>query len=64
VTNHDDINWMRTRLSPMPWHTHDQPIRIANVKPKDFLKVISLVLNLEILNLRLKSHLKIGITLN
>lgn len=27
VTNSDDIRWMSTRLSPMPWHTHDQPIR-------------------------------------
>jgi pimeloyl-ACP methyl ester carboxylesterase len=34
VTNHDDINWMITRLSPMPWHTHDQPIRITNAKAK------------------------------
>jgi pimeloyl-ACP methyl ester carboxylesterase len=34
VINHDDINWMTTRLSPMPWHTHDQPIRITNAKAK------------------------------
>jgi pimeloyl-ACP methyl ester carboxylesterase len=26
VTNRVDINWMKTRISPMPWHTHDQPI--------------------------------------
>jgi hypothetical protein len=25
---------MNTRLSPMPWHTHDQPIRITNPKAK------------------------------
>jgi pimeloyl-ACP methyl ester carboxylesterase len=30
VTNPDDIKWMTPRLSPMPWHTHDQPIRITN----------------------------------
>ena len=34
VTNSVDINWMKTRLSPMPWHTHDQPIRITNPKSK------------------------------
>ena len=41
VTNHVDINWMNTRLSPMPWHTHDQPIRISNLKarrlPKSYI---------------------------
>ena len=21
---------MKTRLSPMPWHTHDQPLKITN----------------------------------
>ena len=26
VTNRYDIKWMRARLSPMPWHTHDQPL--------------------------------------
>jgi pimeloyl-ACP methyl ester carboxylesterase len=64
VTDRVDINWMNTRLSPMPWHTHYQPIRITNPKPKDFLKVTSLVLNSEILNLRLKSHKQIGIIMN
>jgi pimeloyl-ACP methyl ester carboxylesterase len=34
VTDPDDIKWMSTRLSPMPWHTHDQPIRITNVSAK------------------------------
>ena len=34
VTNSVDINWMNTRLSPMPWHTHDQPIRITNPQAK------------------------------
>ena len=38
VTNPDDINWMRTRLSPMPWHTHDQPIRITNPVAKRLSK--------------------------
>ena len=41
VTNSYDINWMRTRLSPMPWHTHDQPIRITNPEanrlPKSYI---------------------------
>jgi hypothetical protein len=27
VTDPDDIKWMSPRLSPMPWHIHDQPIR-------------------------------------
>ena len=38
VTNPEDIKWMRTRLSPMPWHTHDQPIRITNVRAKTIPK--------------------------
>lgn len=38
VTNPDDINWMNPRLSPMPWHTHDQPLRITNAKAKRLLK--------------------------
>ncbi|MFY9798131.1 MAG: hypothetical protein WAK17_24525 [Candidatus Nitrosopolaris sp.] len=41
VTNPDDINWMNPRLSPMPWHTHDQPLRISNPKagrlPKSYI---------------------------
>ncbi|MGA7367838.1 MAG: hypothetical protein WBX01_01825 [Nitrososphaeraceae archaeon] len=41
VTDPDDIKWMSTRLSPMPWHTHDQPIRITNVSaqslPRSFI---------------------------
>jgi pimeloyl-ACP methyl ester carboxylesterase len=38
VTNRNDINWMSTRLSPMPWHTHDQSIRIANPQAKTLPK--------------------------
>jgi pimeloyl-ACP methyl ester carboxylesterase len=34
VTNPDDISWMNSRLSPTPWHTHDQPLRITNPKSK------------------------------
>ena len=30
VTDPADVRWMKTRLSPMPWHTHDQPIRLIN----------------------------------
>ena len=41
VTDPDDIKWMSPRLSPMPWHTHDQPIRITNTDaqspPKSFI---------------------------
>jgi pimeloyl-ACP methyl ester carboxylesterase len=38
VTNRDDMKWMSTRLSPMPWHTHDQPIRIINPLAKGLPK--------------------------
>ena len=38
VTNRDDVKWMSTRLSPMPWHTHDQPIRITNPLAKGLPK--------------------------
>jgi hypothetical protein len=34
VTNSIDINWMRSRLCPMPWHTHDQPLRKTNPEAK------------------------------
>jgi pimeloyl-ACP methyl ester carboxylesterase len=41
VTNPDDVKWMSTRLSPMPWHTHDQRISITNTQakilPKSFI---------------------------
>ena len=41
VTNADDIAWMNARLCPMPWHTHDQPLRIVNIKankiPKTYI---------------------------
>jgi hypothetical protein len=41
VTNPDDIIWMNSRLCPMPWHTHDQPLRITNPKaerlPKSYI---------------------------
>jgi pimeloyl-ACP methyl ester carboxylesterase len=39
VTNSVDINWMNTRLCPMPWHTHDQPIRITNPESKKLPKI-------------------------
>jgi pimeloyl-ACP methyl ester carboxylesterase len=38
VTNPDDIKWMNPRLSPMPWHTHDQPLRITNPKSRKIPK--------------------------
>ncbi len=34
VMNRVDVDWMNTRLSSMPWHTHDQLIRITNPKAK------------------------------
>jgi pimeloyl-ACP methyl ester carboxylesterase len=41
VTNTEDIAWMKRHLSPMPWHTHDQPIRINNpearIIPKSYI---------------------------
>src|SRR5215831_15328063 len=37
VTNPDD-KWMNPRLSPMPWHTHDQPLRITNPKARKIPK--------------------------
>jgi pimeloyl-ACP methyl ester carboxylesterase len=41
VTNPSDVQWMKARLSPMPWHTHDQPIKITNrearVLPKSYI---------------------------
>ena len=38
VTNSVDIEWMNTRLCPMPWHTHDQPLRITNPQAKKLPK--------------------------
>jgi pimeloyl-ACP methyl ester carboxylesterase len=32
------INWMSTRLFPIPWHTHDQAIRITTLQAKNLLK--------------------------
>ena len=34
VTNNDDINWMKSRLCPMPFHTHAEPLSIKENKPK------------------------------
>ncbi len=38
VTDIDDIAWIKRHLSPMPWHTHDQPIRINNPEAKKIPK--------------------------
>ena len=38
VTDPADIVWMKPRLSPMPWHTHDQPSRITNLEAKKIPK--------------------------
>jgi len=38
VTNQQDIAWMDTRLRPMPWHTHDQPLEIQNIESRNLPK--------------------------
>lgn len=38
VTNPNDIIWMKSRLDPMPWHTHDQTLRITNPTAKTLAK--------------------------
>ena len=38
VTNPDDIVWMNARLGPMPWHTHDQPLKMQNTQSKKLAK--------------------------
>jgi len=44
VTDPVDLRWMISRLSPMPWHTHDQPIRLTNPKtiniPRSYISCI------------------------
>ena len=34
MTNPDDIAWMNARLCSMPWHTHDQSLKIQNIQAK------------------------------
>lgn len=38
VTNSNDICWMKSRLCPMPFHTHNEPLIIKNIKFKDIPK--------------------------
>jgi pimeloyl-ACP methyl ester carboxylesterase len=38
VTNPDDVAWMKSRLCPMPFHTHDEPLIIPDIKSKELLK--------------------------
>ena len=38
VSDSVDIEWMNSRLCPMPWHTHDQPLRIINPEAKKLPK--------------------------
>ena len=38
VTNPDDIVWMNGRLGPIPWHTHDQPLKMQNTQSKRLAK--------------------------
>jgi pimeloyl-ACP methyl ester carboxylesterase len=65
MTNPDDIYWMNSRLSPMPWHTHDQPLGITNPKAKILPK--SYIFCTEFGNAQFKaqkSHTQIGIIMN
>jgi pimeloyl-ACP methyl ester carboxylesterase len=34
VTNKDDVNWMKSRLCPIPFHTHDEALSIHEIKSK------------------------------
>ena len=38
VTVPDDVSWMASRLCPMPFHTHDEPLTIQNTKSRDLPK--------------------------
>lgn len=38
VNDPNDIMWMKSRLNPMPWHTHDQKLRIQNIQSKELEK--------------------------
>jgi pimeloyl-ACP methyl ester carboxylesterase len=38
VSDPDDVAWMNSRLCPMPWHTHDQSLRIVNLQAQKILK--------------------------
>jgi hypothetical protein len=37
VTDPDDLAWMRPRLTPHPWKTFEQPIRLTNQSALDRL---------------------------
>jgi hypothetical protein len=54
VTNPDDVKWMNPRLIPMPWHTHDQQLRITNPKARILSK--SYVCCTEFGNAQFKLH--------
>lgn len=42
ITKEEDLQWIKSRLSPMPIHTHDEPINISNFErsnmPKTFIR--------------------------
>lgn len=38
VTNNDNINWMKSRLCSMPFHTHDEALSIKEIKSKRLSK--------------------------
>jgi pimeloyl-ACP methyl ester carboxylesterase len=38
VTDYEDIVWMKSRLCPMPFHTHDEFLTIQNIKSKKLPK--------------------------
>lgn len=33
-----DIAWVESKLVPMPWHTHDEPLKVQNEKAKEILR--------------------------
>ncbi|MDN5847336.1 MAG: hypothetical protein L0H53_13805 [Candidatus Nitrosocosmicus sp.] len=49
VSNNNDINWMKSRLCPMPFHTHDEVYRSKKSNPRDCQKLTSHVPISEIL---------------
>ena len=38
ITDPDEIAWTNARLGPMPWHTHDQHLKMQNTESKKLVK--------------------------
>jgi pimeloyl-ACP methyl ester carboxylesterase len=38
VTIPEDASWMKSRLCPMPFHTHDEPLTLKNAKSRELPK--------------------------